>query len=257
MSFWLAFGIAEEFEDGGQGTSVTVLHNHFASFDDAANSLVDTDVPVVGGRVAEANAYVVEADTTERASSLVRTAVMEQRSSSHVQLVQQDIRTRQMPKESPEIEALNRLYGELCITHQLTRLALTRVKRDEHRERLEQHTAVLEEFGYAVLVMRGGTEHSEASDVPTGAQARSGSERLGYRDGQIEGAESAGFAGALGSLAGELNIARRQAALAKQVVSPSHEKGLDDLSIELDRFGVTVTELQDEVRTPRVAKGTQ
>ncbi len=45
-------------------------------------------------------------------------------------------------------------------------VALTRVQSDEHHERLDQHRAALEDFGHAVLVMRGG-------DVPTGDEALS------------------------------------------------------------------------------------
>ena len=237
MPFWLAFGVAQEFEGGGRHRSVTVFPSSFASFDDAANSLVDVDAPVTTGRVTEANAYVVEADTAQQVSLLVRAVLRKEESSSQVHVVQRHIRTRQMPEEPPEVQALNRLHGELCITHQLTELALTCMKGDEHRARLEQHKVALEDFGHAVLVMRGG-------DVPTGDEALSGSERLGYSHGHIAGAESATFDGTLGALARELWPARYQAALAKQVVSPSDREVLHDLRIELDRFGTAVTEMR-------------
>ena len=244
MPFWLAFGIVEEFEGGGRGMSVGVVQHGFGSFDDAIQSLVDAEVPVVGGHVTEANAYVVEADTIAQASILVRAVLEEHESSSHVQLVQQDIRTRRRaeePEEPSEIGALNRLHGELCITHQLTELALACVKGDEQRERLERHKGALENLGYAVRMMRG--------DKPTSATGGSGSARLGYTNGQFVGAESATFAGALASLAGELSIARHQAALAKEIV-PVHEKRLDDLRSELDRFKTTVTEMQHQAGSP-------
>ena len=237
MPFWLAFGIVEEFDGGGRGISVCVLQNGFGSFDDAAQSLVDAEVPVVSSHVTEANAYVVEADTIDQASILLRAVLEKHESSSHVQLVQQDIRTRRRADEPVEIEALNRLHGELCITHQLTELALACVKGDERRERLERHKGALENLGYAVRMMRG--------DKPTSATEGSGRERLGYTNGQVVGAESATFAGALAALAGELSIARHQAALAKEIV-PTHEKRLDDLGNELDRFMTSVTEMQHQ-----------
>jgi hypothetical protein len=168
---------------------------------------------------------------------LVRSVFMDHKTSSKVRLVQQDVHTQQMPRESPEIEALSQLHGELCIAHQLTELALACGNGKEQRERLERHKGALENLGYAVRMMRG--------DKPTPATAGSGSERLGYSNGQVAGAESATFGEALASLACELSIARHQAALARTTV-PVHEKRLDDLTSELDRFASTVTEMQHQ-----------
>jgi hypothetical protein len=235
MAFWLAFGISEEFESGG-GASVRVLDGGFRSFEDAVTSLIHADDPVVGGRVTEAHAYVVEADTIQQASLLVRSVFIHQESSAYVQVVQRNVRTQQMPKDSPESEALNRLHGELCIAHQITELALSLAEKETDRIRLDQHKVALEDSGYAVRVMRG-------DEMPIGTEAPSGSERLGYTNGQLAGAQSATFADALGSLTGELSIARHQADLTIQVVSPSHGERLRELGMELDTFRNMVTEL--------------
>jgi hypothetical protein len=215
---------------------VYVLDGSFSSFEDAGTSLLHADVPAVRGRVTEANAYVVEADTNQQASLLMRSVFIDQESSAYVQLVQRNVRTRQKPKEPPESEALNRLHGELCIAHQITELALSLTEKGMDRVRLVQHKVALEDFGYAVRVMRG-------DDVPTGTEAPSGSERLGYAHGQIGGAESATLADALESLAGELSIARHQVDRTIQIVSPSHGERLRDLGMELDTFRNAVTEL--------------
>ncbi len=235
MPFWLAFGIAEEFESGG-GASVSVLDSSLRSFEDAVTTLVDADDPIVSGRVSEANAYVVEADTIDQASVLVRAVFISGEESAQVRLVRRNIRTQRRPEEPPEIEALNRLHGELCITHQLTELTLSYAPSDDVRGRLEQHKGTLEGLGYAVRVMRG-------DELSPAATSQSGRERLGYGYAQIGGAESATFASALASLTCELSIARHQATLTQQDAT-SYEGELEALGRALDHFGETVTELQ-------------
>jgi hypothetical protein len=242
MSFWLAFGISVEFEHGG-GTSVSVREPGWASFGDAVDSLAEADVPVVAGRVIEAHAYVVEADTIQEASSFMRAVFIEHESGPRVKLVQRDVRTQQMPPVPPETEALSRVHGELCITHQLTELALTLVQAPEHRARLDRHKLALEDFGYAVRRMRG-------DDLPSETEGLSGKERLGYGYAQIGGAESATFSGTLSGLFGELSIARHQVELAEQIVSPFQAKELHAISVELARFGDTVGDLQHQVGPP-------
>ena len=242
MPFWLAFGISEEFERGG-GSSVTVRNPCWASFGEAADSLEVVDVPTVGGRVIEAHAYVVEADTIQEASSFASAVFIEHESGPRVKLIQRDIRTQRMPAEPPETEALNRVHGELCITHQITELALTLVRAPEQRERLNRHKVALEDFGYVVRRMRG-------DDLSSETEGQSGSERLGYGHGQIGGAESATFSGTLASLFGELSIARHQVDLAEQIVSPVPAKELHVISMELARFVDTVDDLQHQVEPP-------
>jgi hypothetical protein len=242
MPFWLAFGISEEFEQG-RGTSVDVRVPGWASFSDAVDSLAEVDVPVVAGRVIRAHAYVVEADTIQEASSFMRTVFIEHEVGPRVKLVQRDVRTQQMPPAPPRIAALSRVHGELCITHQITELALTLVQTPEHREKLDRHKVALEDLGYAVRRMRG----DNVSGEPEGQRGR---ERLGYGYGQIGEAESATFPGMLASLFGELSIARHQVNLAEEVVSPFQAKELHGVGVELDRFRDTVSDLQLWVGPP-------
>jgi hypothetical protein len=239
LSFWLAFGISEEFEQGS-GTSVDVRDPGWDSFGDAVDSLARVDVPVVGGRVTQAGAYVVEADTIQEASSLMRAVVIEHETGPRVKLVQRDVPTRQAPIPEPQITALNHVHGELCITHQITELALTLVPAPELRARLEHHKLVLEDFGETVRRMRG-------DNVPAASKGRSGSERLGYGHGQIGGAQSATFPGTLESLSAELSIARRQVDLAEQIASPAVAKELQAIGMGLDSFADTVSDLQYQV----------
>lgn len=232
MSFWLAFGISEEFERGS-GSSVDVRNPGWASFSDAADSLAEVEVPVVGGHVTQAHAYVVEANTIQEASSFVRSVFIEHDSGPRVKLVQRDVPTRRMSAEPPQIEALNHVHGELCITHQLTELALTLVPTAEHRARLDRHRVALEDFGELVRKMRG-------DDLSSESEGRTGNERLGYGHGQIGGAESATFSGMLESLTTELSIARHQVDVAEQIVPPSQAKELHAGSLELAGFEETV-----------------
>jgi hypothetical protein len=239
MPFWLAFGISEEFQQGS-GTSVDVREPGCASFGDAVDSLAEVDVPVVAGRVIQAHAYVVEADTIQEASSFMRAVFIEHEVGPRVKLVQRDVRTQQMPAKPPQIEALHHVHGELCITHQITELALTLVQAPEHRARLDRHKVALEDLGYAVRKMRG-------DDLSSEPEGQSGRERLGYSYAQIGGAESATFSGTLASLFGELSIARHQVDLAEQIVSPFQAEELHGVGVELARFGDTVSDLRHEV----------
>jgi hypothetical protein len=243
MPFWFVVGIAIEFEPVGRGTAIHVLQHPFASFEEAAQHLAEAETPVVAVRVTEAHAYVVEAATIDEAAALARAARKEPGTSPAVRVVQRDIRTRQAPAEPPEIEAVNRVHGELCITHQLAELALSRAVSNDLRERLQQHKTALEDLGYAVRVLRG-------NDIPEGVVLQSGSERLGYRDGQIGGADSATFSSALVSLACELSIARHQAEEAFRLHSPDHEATLRDLSAALDRFERTIIKMRQEAGSP-------
>jgi hypothetical protein len=237
MTFWLAFGIAEEFEQGGRGTSVHVLEAAFTSFEDAARSFADADIPVVGGHVTAAHAYVVEAESVDKAAALVGAALRGEERSSRVRVVQANIRTHRRPEAPPEIQALNHLHGELCISHQLAEIAVACAPDGERRTRLARHLNSLEELGYGVRVMRG--------DRPPEDGAQSGRERLGYGVGHVAGAETATLAGALDSLACELSIARRQADLAREAV-PAYRKDLDHVSGELGMFERAVAEIQRE-----------
>lgn len=239
MSFWLAFGISEEF-DQGAGTSISVLEPPWASFSDAADSLATVGAPVVGGSVTEANAYVVEADTMQEASSCVRAVFIEHETGPRVKLIHRDVPTRRAPPEPPLTRALNRIHGELCITHQIAELALTLEQAPEHRARLQEHTAALEDLGDLIRSLRG-----EA--VPDKSKERSGSKRLGYGRGQIGGAESATFAGTLDALVTELSIARHELDRASHNLSPSAVKELHAVDVELGRFQDTVSDLQLEV----------
>lgn len=241
MPFWFAFAIAEEFDGGGRGTSISVLQTPYVSFEDAAQNLADAEAPLVAGRVTAAHAYVVEAETIDEAAALVRTALRQPEGSPAVRLVQRDVPTRRVPGEPPEIEALNRLHGELCITHQLAELALSSPASGEHRELLEQHKAILEDLGYTVRDLRGDTR-------PEGAVAQSGRDRLGYGEYSIAGAEPAAFADALDSLVCELSIARHQAEQAIGILAPNHEQTLRDVSAALDRFGGAVAAIRHQVR---------
>jgi hypothetical protein len=239
LSFWLAFGISEEFERG-RGTSVDVREPGWASFSDAVDRLADVDVPVVGGRVIQAHAYVVEADSIEEASSFMRAVFMEHETGPRVKLVQRDVPTRQMPMPAPQITALNHIHGELCITHQITELAVSLVQAPEHRARLDRHKLALEDSGYLVRSMRG-------DDLSSESEGHSGRERLGYGGGQIGDAESATFPGTLDSLTTELSIARHQVRLAEPILSAAQAKELRALGVELDRFADTVSDLKHQV----------
>lgn len=236
MPFWLAFGIAEEFEQGS-GLSACVIDPALESFDTAVASLTDADLPVVAGRVTEANAYVIEARTPQEASLLLRTVFIEQEPSPHVRLVRRNIRTQVRPALPSAVEALGRLHNELCISHELTELALPLVQSKQDCETLGKHKVALEDWGYAIRVMQG-------DDVPTGTEERSGSERLGYRQGHHEEADSTTLTGMLESLAGELSIAKNQVELAMRAGSPSHTKRFHNLTMELDRFQDTISNMR-------------
>jgi hypothetical protein len=242
MSFWLAFGISEEFEQGA-GTSVDVRNPGWASFGDAVDSLTEVDAPMVAGRVTEANAYVVEADTNDEASSFMRAVFIEHERGPRVKLIQRDVPNQQMPPEPPATQALNHIFGELCITHQITELVLTLEQVPEHRARLHGHKVALEDFGDLMRRLRGDNMLIESEGL-------SGSERLGYSRGQIGGAESATFAGTLDALTTELSIARHELNRAVQNLSPSVAKELHAVGAELDSFRETVSDLQLEVGPP-------
>jgi hypothetical protein len=242
MSFWLAFGISEEFEQGS-GTSVDVRNPGWTSFGDAIDSLAEVDVPVVAGRVIEAHAYVVEADTIQEASSFVRTVFIEHEMGPRVKLVQRDVPTQRMPPEPPQTEALSRVHGELCITHQITELALTLAPAPEHRARLERHKLALEDSGEAVRGLRG-------DDLSIEPEGRSGRERMGYGGGHIDGDDIATFSGSLASLVTELSIARHEVHRAEQIVSPSVANELQAIGTELGSFAATISDLQHEVGPP-------
>lgn len=242
MSFWLAFGISEEFEQG-RGSSVEVREPGWDSFGDAADSLAWAAIPMVTGRVIEAHAYVVEAGTIGEASSFMRAVFIDQEAGPRVKLVQRDVPTRQAPMPVTQIAASNRVHGELCITHQITELALTLVQAPEHRTRLDRHKVALEDFGNLMRRLRG-------HDVLIESEGHSGSERLGYGRGQVGDAESATFPGTLDSLTVELSIARHELNHAVKNLSPSGAKELDAVGVELERFADTVSDLHHQVGSP-------
>jgi hypothetical protein len=243
MPFRLVLGVVQKLE-AGEDTLVGLDKYGFASFEEAVGALENTKAFPVHGRAIEANAYVVEADTMHDAAQLVRAVLETHEQSPRVRLVKRGIRTEQVPveppeEEPPEIESLDRLHGELCITHQLTEFALSRAQDAPQRERLEQHKQAIENLGYARRVLRA---EMAGEEIPADTPGQSGSDRLGYRNGQIQGAESATFAEALSSLTTELSIARHQASLAKGAM-PHPESNLDDLDDELYRFETAVMEM--------------
>jgi hypothetical protein len=190
--------------------------------------------------VSQAHAYVVEADTIQEASSFMHAVFIEHEVGPRVKLVQRDVPTRQRPPAPPQTEALSHVHGELCITHQITELALSLAQAPEYRERLDRHKVTLEDLGYVVRKMRG-------DDLSSGPEGQSGNRRLGYGDAQIGGAESATFSGTLASLLGELSIARHQVELAEEVVSPLQAKELHAVGAELASFGDTVSDLRHQI----------
>ncbi|MGI8968726.1 MAG: hypothetical protein ACR2GA_06455 [Chloroflexota bacterium] len=174
MSFWLSFGITEEFESGS-GASAGVIDPSWESFEAAANSLTEADDPIVGGGVTEAHAYVVEADSRHEAAALMKAVWMDQEPSLRVRLVQRDTPTQRKPPRSPDDEASHRVFVELCIAHQIAEFALARALTDEQRTVLKQHTVALEDSGFIDRLMGDGRP-------PSGTRGSTGGERMGYRD---------------------------------------------------------------------------
>lgn len=243
--YWLVIGLRKEFESG-EGTTVDVTHPGFDSFDEAIESLADLDAPAVRGRVTEANAYVVRADTPEEAMNLVRAVFERHEPSPHVKLVDASVPTRQVAPEppegephvrvEPEIEALSRVHGELCITHQITDLALSHAQSGEYRDRLVRHKEAIEDLGYALRVMQAEKE----GQAPPELSPR-GSGRLGYGSYRLGGSESATLTSALSSLAAELSIALHEIRVAQNALARGDHR-LDALIAELGAFAATVDE---------------
>lgn len=243
--YWLVIGLREELESG-EGTSVLVTQPSFGSFDEAIESLADLDAPSVRGRVTDANAYVIRADTPEEAMSLGRAVFEQHETSPHVKLVDASLPTRPMapkpperearPRVEPEIEALQHVHGELCITHQITDLALSHAPNGEYRDRLVHHQEAIEDLGYALRVMQAEMAGQAAPELPPRGRAR-----LGYGSYHLGGSESATFTSALSSLATELSIAQHEARVAQNAL-PSRDHTLDELIAELGAFAATVGE---------------
>jgi hypothetical protein len=235
MRFWLGVGIAERF-DSGEGRSVRVEGDSSSTFDGAVESLKTMKPPVVAGQVTAANAYVVRAETMQEAAELVVAVFERHETSPKVELVATSIATRQVEPSPPDVEALSRVHGELCITHQITSLALSHVTSGEYRDRLVRHQEASEDLGYGLRVMEAEMAGQERPELPP-----RGRERLGYGDYRLGDAESATLASALSSLAAELSIAQHQALVAQSVL-PGGGTRLDDLVSELGRFAATVNE---------------
>jgi hypothetical protein len=235
MRFWLGIGIVERFE-GGEGTSLTFAQDGFSSFNDAVERLQIMEPPGAGGQVVEANAYVVQATTLEEARERLSAVFVRHGTSPHVKLVAANIPTREVARQPPDQEALSRVHGELCITHQIATLATSLAYDGDYRDRLVRHQEAIEDLGYALRVMQAETAAGESPELPPRGRAR-----LGYGEYRLGGSESATLTSTLSSLATELSIAQHQVRVAQDTL-PHRDQRLDELGAELSTFAATVSE---------------
>lgn len=235
MRYWIGIGIVEHSEHG-RGTSLRVEQDSFPSFNEAVERLTVMESPAVRGQVVEANAYVARAETLQDAEELLFAVAMRHETKPHVKLVSTSIRTRQVVGQPPDREALSRIHGELCITHQITDLALRHTQSGEYRDRLVRHKEAIEDLAYALRVMQAEMAGEEPPKLPP-----RGSERVGYGVPQLGDAESATLTSALSSLAAELSITQHQARVAQSAL-PRGDERLDELVAELSAFAGMVNE---------------
>jgi hypothetical protein len=118
-------------------------------------------------------------------------------------------------EDPPELEDLDRLLGELCISHQLVEVAFRCAASENARADLGLHRGAIEDLGFGLRVLRADLAGSER---PVAASPVDGRNMLGYGSASVGGVKEATFGSALSSLAGELSIAAWQADRTEEVV---------------------------------------
>jgi hypothetical protein len=137
---------------------------------------------------------------------------------------------------SPRLEPLDQLLGELCITHQLTEVALRHAESAVARTDLEQHRRAVEDLGLKLRVLSADLAGAERPVVSPDMDGRA---KLGYGYAQVGGLEQASFASTLSSLGAELSIAAHEADQTEDAISRPMMSAIRN---ELRSFEATVRE---------------